>query len=95
MAACQGGRLILLEDVTDASEALKVAERFQERLRVPFNTGAGHRMYTSASIGIALGTEEGPRELVKAADEASYRAKRLGKACSVVSTPDSTTGDAP
>ena len=84
--------VVLLEDVTDASEALKVAERFQETLRVPFDVDGGHRMRTSASIGIALGTKERPRELVRAADEASYRAKRLGKARSVVFSPDSATG---
>ena len=87
--------VVLLEDVTDASEALKVAERFQERLRVPFEVEGGHRMRTSASIGIAVGTEERPRGLVRAADEAGYRAKRQGKARSVVSSPDSATGGAP
>jgi len=87
--------VVLLEDVTDTSEALKVAERFQERLRIPFDIGGGHRMRTSASIGIALGTEERPRELVRAADEASYQAKRLGKARSLVYSPDSASGGAP
>jgi diguanylate cyclase (GGDEF)-like protein len=87
--------VVLLEDVSDASEALKVAERFQERLRVPFEVDGGHRVYTSASIGIAVGAEESPQELVRVADEAAYRAKRQGKARSVVFAPDPATGDAP
>jgi diguanylate cyclase (GGDEF)-like protein len=75
----------LLQDVTDASEALKVAERFQERLRVPFDVEGEHQMYTSASIGIAIGSqEERPQELVRAADIATYQPKRIGKARSVV-----------
>jgi diguanylate cyclase (GGDEF)-like protein len=94
LAARIGGDefIVLLEDVTDASAALKVAERFQERLRVPFDASEGHRMYTSASIGIAVGAEEAPQELVRAADEATYRAKRMGNARSVVFAPDPTTG---
>jgi diguanylate cyclase (GGDEF)-like protein len=87
--------IVLLEDVKDAGEALKVAERFQERLRVPFEVDGGHRVYTSASIGIAVGSGEMPQRLVVAADEASYRAKRRGKARTAVFIPDSTTGDAP
>jgi len=77
--------VVVLEDVTDASEALKVAERFHKRLRVPFDVDGEHQMYTSASIGIAIGSqEERPQELVRAADTATYQAKRIGKARSVV-----------
>jgi diguanylate cyclase (GGDEF)-like protein len=87
--------VVLLEDVENPGEALKVAERFHERMSVPFEVEGGHRMYTSASIGIAGGAEESPRELVRAADEATYRAKRMGKARSVVFAPDSTAGGTP
>ena len=87
--------VVLLEDAKDASEALKVAERFQERLRVPLEVEGGHRMYTSASIGIAVGSRGMPRRLVREADEAAYRAKRLGKARSVVFAPDPANGGAP
>ena len=52
-------------------------------------------MYTSASIGIAVGAEEGPQELLRGADEAAYQAKRMGKACSVVFAPGPTRGGAP
>jgi len=86
MAARIGGDefVVVLEDVADASTAVRVAERFQERLRVPFNGGDGPGMYTSASIGIAFGAREGPQELVYAADLAAYQAKGRGKGCSVV-----------
>jgi diguanylate cyclase (GGDEF)-like protein/PAS domain S-box-containing protein len=79
---------VVLEDVTDADAAERVAERFQERLRVPFEIDGGHRMYTSASIGIALGAREQPQELVRAADLAAYEAKRRGKARSAVFDPE-------
>jgi PleD family two-component response regulator len=49
-------------------------------------------MYTSASIGIVVGAEEQPQELVRAADRATYQAKRMGKARSVLFDPDSTAG---
>jgi GGDEF domain-containing protein len=41
-------------------------------------------MYTSASIGIAVGAQERPQELVSAADLAAYEAKRMGKGCTAV-----------
>jgi diguanylate cyclase (GGDEF)-like protein len=87
--------VVVLEDVSDASEALKVAERFQEQLRVPFDVDGEHQMYTSASIGIAVGSQQRPQELVRAADTATYQAKRMGKAQSVVFAHEPTTGSAP
>jgi PleD family two-component response regulator len=51
-------------------------------------------MYTSASIGIAVGAQGQPQELVCAADVATYQAKRMGKARSVVFSPNTTTGNA-
>ena len=87
--------VVLLEDVASASEALGVAERFQERLRVPFEVDGGRGVYTTASIGIALGSRGRPQRLVRKADEASYRAKRRGKARSLVFASDSTSGGDP
>jgi diguanylate cyclase (GGDEF)-like protein len=82
---------VLLEDVADASRAVRVAERFQAQLRVPFDVHS-YRMYTSASIGIAVGAQGPAEKLVRVADLAMYQAKRTGKARSVVFDPDSTTG---
>jgi diguanylate cyclase (GGDEF)-like protein len=87
--------VVLVEDVTDAGEALKVADRFQEQLRAPFELEGGRRAYTSASIGIAVGSHERSEALVSAADKATYQAKRMGKARSVIFSPDPPIGGAP
>jgi diguanylate cyclase (GGDEF)-like protein len=84
---------VLLEDVADASRALSVAQSFQEQLSIPFDVHS-YRLYTSASIGIAVGVQWSPEELVRAADLAMYQAKRTGKAHSVVFDPDSPPGSA-
>jgi diguanylate cyclase (GGDEF)-like protein len=83
---------VLLEDVSDAAQALVVAERILAEVRAPFDVG-GHRLSASASIGIALGAEGQPEELLRIADLAMYRAKSMGKARSVVFDLD-TTDDA-
>lgn len=72
---------ILLNGVEDASDAVRVAERLQEMLKKPFSLG-GHDVFSSASIGIALGNEgyENPEEVIRDADTAMYRAKAQGKA---------------
>jgi diguanylate cyclase (GGDEF)-like protein len=85
---------VLLEDVTDASGAVRVAEHFQSQLRIPFADVHGYRLYTTASIGIAVGAKEQPEELVHAADLAMYQAKRMGKARSVVFDPEAKGGAA-
>jgi diguanylate cyclase (GGDEF)-like protein len=85
---------VLLEDVTDASGAVRVAEDFQAQLRVPFADANKFRLYTTASIGIAVGAKEQPEELVHAADLAMYQAKRAGKARSVVFDPEANGGTA-
>jgi diguanylate cyclase (GGDEF)-like protein len=84
---------VLLEDVADASRALRVAQSFQEQLSVPFDVHS-YRLYTSASIGIAVGVQWSPEGLVRAADLAMYQAKRTGKAHSVVFDPNPATGSA-
>jgi diguanylate cyclase (GGDEF)-like protein len=83
---------VLLEDVADASGAVRVAGRFQDQLLVPFDVRS-HSLYTSASIGIAVGEKGPPEEMVRAAELAMYQAKRAGKARSVVFDPNSTTTD--
>jgi diguanylate cyclase (GGDEF)-like protein len=85
---------VLLEDVADASAAVGVAERLQEQLRIPFDVHS-YRLHTSASIGIVVGAQLSPQELVRVADLAMYQAKRTGKARSVVLDPNFTTDDAP
>lgn len=96
MAARIGGDEfgLVLEDVADAGTAVRVAERFQERLRLPFDVGDRQQICTSASIGIAVGAQGQPQELVRAADLATYQAKKMGKALSVVFDPNTTPGNA-
>jgi diguanylate cyclase (GGDEF)-like protein/PAS domain S-box-containing protein len=72
---------ILLDEITDVSDATRVAERIQESLQQPFTMG-GHEVFTSASLGIALSATgyEIPNDVVRDADTAMNRAKALGKA---------------
>jgi diguanylate cyclase (GGDEF)-like protein/PAS domain S-box-containing protein len=71
---------LLLDAVTDARDAVEVAERIQEQLRVPIVLD-GREVVTSASIGIALhtGDDDTPEALLRRADLAMYRAKLNGK----------------
>ena len=73
---------ILLEDISEASDATRVAERIQAELKAPF-VFEGHEVFTTASIGIALSTagHEQPEYFLRDADTAMYRAKARGKAC--------------
>lgn len=48
---------VLLNDMQHFTDAIVVAERIQKELKLPFNLG-GHEVFTSASIGIALSTQE-------------------------------------
>lgn len=70
---------ILLEDIDGPSDAPRIAERISEVLGVPFNLG-GYEVYTSASIGIVMGSPIGdtPDSLLQNADMAMYRAKAGG-----------------
>lgn len=81
LVARQGGDefLILLSGIRRGEEALPVAERVLEVVRLPLQLG-GRTFRLTASLGIALG-EAGlsPGELLKRADLALYRAKAEGK----------------
>jgi diguanylate cyclase (GGDEF)-like protein len=72
---------ILVDDIGNASDATRVADRIQRELTQPFNL-SGHEVFTSASIGIALSASgyEEVDDLLRDADIAMYRAKALGKA---------------
>ena len=71
---------VLLEDVTDPREAAVVAERVLATLAEPL-TVAGRELFVSGSVGIALaGQDADPKELIRDADAAMYRAKADGKA---------------
>jgi diguanylate cyclase (GGDEF)-like protein/PAS domain S-box-containing protein len=46
---------ILLEDIQDVSDATHIANRIHKELTLPFNIN-NHEMFTTASIGIAIGS---------------------------------------
>jgi diguanylate cyclase (GGDEF)-like protein/PAS domain S-box-containing protein len=72
---------ILLEDVTHAGDAVRVANQITQALKAPFAL-EGRELFLSTSIGIALSTSghERPADLLRNADAALYRAKASGKA---------------
>ncbi|MCP3961993.1 MAG: EAL domain-containing protein [bacterium] len=70
---------VLLDDVKDASNAVRVAKRIQQELEMAFQLG-GRELYSSASIGIALSADTGPEDILRDADTAMYRAKSDGRA---------------
>ena len=46
---------MLLDDIADASDAVRVAERLRAALEKPFDV-EGHQVFTSATVGIAVST---------------------------------------
>jgi PAS domain S-box-containing protein len=72
---------VLLEDVFKPSDAVRVAQRIQEKLAIPFDLNA-HQMVITASIGAAFSNSSysGAEDLLRDAELAMYRAKRTGKA---------------
>ena len=76
---------ILLEGINDVNDAVRIAKRIQDALQEPFDV-EGHEVFTSTSIGIAVGTPDYQRaeDLLRDADTAMFRAKALGKAGHVV-----------
>jgi len=71
---------VLLDQVRDSSDTTLVAERILKALEAPFNLD-GKKLFTSASIGIALSSigYDSAEDLLRDADTAMYRAKALGK----------------
>jgi diguanylate cyclase (GGDEF)-like protein len=76
---------ILINDMKSANEVIRLAERIRKGMEAPFWI-ADHEVFTSVSIGIALGAagHEQPVDLLRDADTAMYRAKAHGKARHVV-----------
>jgi diguanylate cyclase (GGDEF)-like protein/PAS domain S-box-containing protein len=72
---------VLLDDVSEPSDAIRVARRILDKIALPFTLG-GQQIVISASIGIAASNNayEGADDLLRDAEIAMYRAKRAGKA---------------
>ena len=71
--------LVLLPDVSQAADAAVIAEKLLAAISAPCQV-AGHRLELSASIGITVYPEDGEdaETLISRADDAMYRAKRMG-----------------
>ena len=70
---------VLLEDITDASDAIRVAERLRSALDKPFDV-EGHQVYVSATVGITVSTTGyvRPEDVLQDAAIALHRAKTSG-----------------
>jgi diguanylate cyclase (GGDEF)-like protein/PAS domain S-box-containing protein len=79
---------VLLEDMADRSEAIRLAGRIAERMSEPFVL-RGREAFTTTSTGIAFATSgaDRPDDLLRRADIAMYRAKSKGKAGYMVFDP--------
>ncbi len=73
---------ILLEDIRDITNAIKITKRIYLYLTKPFIL-EGQNIFINTSIGIALSSSgyEEAAEILRDADTAMYRAKADGKAC--------------
>jgi diguanylate cyclase (GGDEF)-like protein/PAS domain S-box-containing protein len=70
---------VLLDDIADVSDAVRVAERLRSALQEPFFVD-GQEVFTSASVGIAVSTTgyERPDQILQDAAIALHRAKAEG-----------------
>jgi diguanylate cyclase (GGDEF)-like protein/PAS domain S-box-containing protein len=71
---------VLLEDVHDPSDAIRVGERMQSRLAAPFEL-KGQQLVITASIGVvsSASSYSTAEEMLRDAEIAMYRAKQAGK----------------
>ncbi len=76
---------VFLEGIADVNDAVRAAKRIQDELLAPFDV-EGNEVFTSTSIGIAVGNGDydRPEDLLRDADTAMFRAKALGKGSYVV-----------
>ena len=70
---------VLLDDIKEATDAMRVAERLRRALQEPFELD-GQQVFTSATVGIAISTTgyERPEEVLRDAAIALNRAKAEG-----------------
>jgi diguanylate cyclase (GGDEF)-like protein/PAS domain S-box-containing protein len=70
---------VLIEELHDPSDAIRVAERIQRKLAIPFDFN-GQEIVLSVSIGIAFNGSADAEDVLRDAEIAMYRAKNTGKA---------------
>jgi diguanylate cyclase (GGDEF)-like protein/PAS domain S-box-containing protein len=71
---------VLIDDISDASDAIRVAERLGEALHKPFEV-EGNQVYISATCGVAVSSTgyDRPDEILRDASTALHRAKARGE----------------
>ena len=74
--------VILLQDIEDVSDTIRVVERIEESLAVPVNLN-GQQVCMSASMGIVLSAPDHSQaeDMLRDADIALHRAQSSGTAC--------------
>jgi diguanylate cyclase (GGDEF)-like protein len=71
--------VVVCDELSDETEALRVGERVLRSLREPFPVGS-EEIFLSGSVGIALAeADSSPESLLRDADAAMYRAKLGGR----------------
>jgi diguanylate cyclase (GGDEF)-like protein len=80
---------VLLDDIRNASEGIRVAERIQQNIQVPFDVN-DQEVFATASIGIAFSGSgySAAVDMLGDANTAMARAKTLGKARYEMCDPD-------
>lgn len=76
---------VLLENISELKDAVDVAQRIHEKMSTSFMV-KGHEVFSSVSIGIALGLGhyEQAEQILRDADIAMYQSKARGSACSEI-----------
>jgi diguanylate cyclase (GGDEF)-like protein/PAS domain S-box-containing protein len=71
---------VLLDDIANASDAVRVADRLRAALEQPFHVD-GHQVFTSATVGIAVSTSgySRPEDILRDGATALHRAKASGQ----------------
>jgi diguanylate cyclase (GGDEF)-like protein len=71
---------VLSEDLADERAATEIADRLARAVGepVPLDNGSDTRLRASIGIAFATGPDDSPETLIREADVAMYRAKRLG-----------------
>jgi diguanylate cyclase (GGDEF)-like protein/PAS domain S-box-containing protein len=86
--------VVLLNTIKLPEHASMIAEKIRASLNQPFEL-ADHRLLISASVGIAIYPEHGDekKQLIRHADSAMYRAKKLGGNRFLMAPLQDDTGD--
>ena len=72
--------VVLCEDVTDAGQVRRLAERVCAELQEPYLV-EDHELQVTASVGLAVGDGPSAEVLLQRADASMYQAKQSGRAC--------------